>query len=381
MNPDHLIWVRDPAGLREAVAPFDLGARWARGSDVPETAARVLAAVPSAMLSLRVITALVLAASCGERPPPASSSVQLAPAATPGLAPAATPAPAVDAAGVSADASVADAALAAVPDAAVTVDYRVRLSGPSRVVTVPRDASCAGPQASCRTDACFVPLPSVDRPAAKPAMVACERDRDCTVVHTICCEPDSVDVRTVRADHAVEVPAFVCGRGHACGAPDPGLIASFNVGCVEHTCRMLQPLPAEWCEDRDTRYRVVLRGGTVLARDRTFDCYGHAPSCRIDYDCYREVERRPPRPAPALRRCTRDAECALAPVECCDCGARDFRAIRLDAIDTWRGQRCGPQPVACPACVGTVPADLAPACLQGSCEVVEGRPSAACSRP
>ncbi len=321
------------------------------------------------MTMLRVIATVMLVASCGERTPPVTSSVPPVPPPPPALA------PAPDAAGI------ADAALAGTPDAAVAVDYRVRLSGPNRVATVPRDGTCAGPQASCRAEACFAPAPYVDRPASKPAMVACERDRDCSVVHTICCGPDSIDVRAVRADQGAMVAAHVCGRGRACGAPDPGLIASFTVGCVENTCRLLQPLPAAWCEDRDPRYRVVLLDGTVAARDRTFDCHGHAPSCRIDVDCYREVPRRAPRPDAALRRCTRDAECMLAPVECCDCGARDFRAIRMDAADAWRGQRCGPKPVACPACVGTAPANLAPACLQGSCEVVEAQAPAACGRP
>jgi hypothetical protein len=331
------------------------------------------------MTVLSVLAALMLVASCGERTSPASSHVHSVPAPTAAPAPAPTPtptpAPAPDAAG-----GVADAP-AAVPDAAVAVDYRVRLSGPNRVATVPRDGACTGPQASCRTDACFVPAPYVDRPASKPAMVACKRDRDCSVVRTICCGPDSTDIRAVRADQAPLVPAHVCGRGRACGAPDPTLIASFTVGCVENVCRLLQPLPAAWCEDRDPRYRVVLRDGTVTARDRTFDCHGHAPSCRIDVDCYREVEHRAPRPAPALRRCTRDAECMLAPVECCDCGARDFRAIRMDAADTWQSQRCGPTPVACPACVTPTPTNLAPACLQGSCEIVEAQAPAACGRP
>jgi hypothetical protein len=320
------------------------------------------------MARLQMIAIVMLAASCGERTPPAASS------APPLPAPAPTPMPAPDAA------AAADAGLV-VPDAAVAVDYRVRLSGPSRVVTVARDGSCAGPQASCRAEACFAPAPYVDQPTSRPAMVACERERDCSVVHTICCGPDRIDVRATRTDQETAVPAHVCGRGRACGAPDSGLIASFTVGCVERTCRLLQPLPAAWCEDRDPRYRVAMRDGTVAARDRTFDCHGHAPSCRIDFDCYREVERRAPRPPPALRRCTRDAECMLAPVECCDCGARDFRAIRMDAADAWRGQRCGPRPVACPACVGAAPANLVPACLQGSCEVVEAQEPAACNRP
>jgi hypothetical protein len=129
------------------------------------------------------------------------------------------------------------------------------------------------------------------------------------------------------------------------------------------------------------RYRIVRRDGTVTARDRTFDCHGQASACRIDADCYREVEPRAPRPAPALRRCTRDAECGLAPVECCECGARDFRAIRTDAIGAWRGQRCGPNPVTCLACIGSVAANLAPVCLQGSCEVVQTQEPAACGRP
>jgi len=43
-----------------------------------------------------------------------------------------------------------------------------------------------------------------------------------------------------------------------------------------------------------------------------------------------------------------------------------------DAFDAWRSQRCGPEPVACPACIGAIPPNLAPACLRGSCEVVGG---------
>src|SRR4051812_13244074 len=101
------------------------------------------------MTLLRVIAAVLLTASCGDRTPPASSSVP--PTPTPTSTPTPTPTPAPDAAGV------ADAALAAAPDAAVAVDYRVRLSGPNRVATVLRDGACAGPQASCRTEACFAP--------------------------------------------------------------------------------------------------------------------------------------------------------------------------------------------------------------------------------
>jgi hypothetical protein len=269
------------------------------------------------------------------------------------------------------------AAPAAGPPAA---DYRVRLSGPSRVAIVPRDGACAPPQASCRAEACFIPAPYVDRPASTRKMVACERDRDCAVVHNTCCGTGAIDIRAIRADQASAVPAHACGRAGACGAPDPALIASFTVGCVEKVCRLLQPLPATWCEDRDIRYRVARRSGAIEARDRTFDCHAGAPSCRIDADCYREVEPRAPRPAPELRRCTRDAECALAPVECCECGARDFRAIRSDAFGAWQSQRCSAVQ-ACPACVGSAPSNLAPACLQGSCEVVEIQPPAACIRP
>src|SRR6185436_9750489 len=177
-------------------------------------------------MMFRAIAIALVATSCGERTPPAASS------ATPVPAPAPAPAPAPDAGAVSTDAPVS------VPDAAIAIDYRVRLSSPDRVVTVLRDGACAGPQASCKHEVCFVPAPYVDRPASRPAMVTCERDRDCSVVQTICCGPDAMDVRAVRTDQAAALPAHVCGRGRACGAPDPALIASFTVGCVEHVCRL-----------------------------------------------------------------------------------------------------------------------------------------------
>jgi hypothetical protein len=341
----------------------------------------------SAGLLQKVAIALLLAA-CGERTPQPSQGARIEPPPSGAVGARARGAAHDAAAGADAPADAAASAAAgggvdasAPPDAAVAAEYRVRLGGPSRVATVPRDAACAGPQASCRPDACYMRAPFVERPASRPAMVACERDRDCAVAHTICCGPDSVDVRAVRADQVTAAAALACGRGRACGGQDPALLASFTVGCVEHTCRFLQPIAPAWCEARDTRYRIVSRDGKVTARERGFDCDGPAPACRLDVDCYREIAQRAPRPAPALRRCTRDAECMLAPVECCDCGAREFRAIRMDAPDAWRGQRCGPNPVACPACVTPLPASLAPACLQGSCEVVEVQPAAACGLP
>jgi hypothetical protein len=321
---------------------------------------------------LWIAIAVSVVTSCGNRPGPLPDPHARTPAASRHVALGASieidaaPQVAIDAASIPADASAPST-------------YRVRLSSPSRVVTIDRDPNCAAEHASCKPEACFVPAPYVDRPASSAAMIACKQDSDCTVSQTVCCKPDRNDVRAIRVDQAATLTNTICGKGAiVCSSPDPVLLASFRVGCVENTCRLLDTLAPAWCEDRDTRYRVLLRNGKVAARERTFDCFGHAPSCSIDANCYREVARRAPRPPAELRRCSRDADCMMRPATCCDCGATEFRAVRMDAEDKWQRFVCGAGPQTCPACDGG-PSGLWPVCLNGSCEAFEPRDEAECA--
>lgn len=249
--------------------------------------------------------------------------------------------------------------------------YRVRLGNPSRVAVINRDTTCNEHDASCQPGDCFQPAPYVDKPAPKPAMVACERDTDCMLMWTGCCKPDSVDVRAARVDQRDAVTKHVC-KGTPCGGPPEGLVESFTIACVEKMCRMVQAISEAWCEQRDTRYAVMRVDGTRRVGERTFDCLPPAAACNLDFSCYREVARAKPWPSAEMLRCTRDTDCGITHVECCNCGAASWRPIRADAGQQWRQQNCGKDPVICAACVTGPPRDLAPACLHGSCELLTG---------
>jgi hypothetical protein len=212
-------------------------------------------------------------------------------------------------------------------------------------------------------------------------MATCTRDSDCVVKRTLCCKPDRIDIRPIRGDKAGELPKLVCPRGSTVceAAEDPELINSFTVGCVENRCRTLTPMTPEWCEpDRDMHYRIAQRDRTVATRDLTLECYGMsgAPACRTDASCYQETAPEAPRPPAAARACKRDADCGLTFVGCCACGATEFRAVNAKSKWTSCTQK---QPVACPACVGPAPAELAAVCIKGSCEAVRAADAQVCA--
>jgi hypothetical protein len=82
------------------------------------------------------------------------------------------------------------------------------------------------------------------------------------------------------------------------------------------------------------------------------------------------------------RACVADGDCARVRADCCGCqrGGSDTAVPAGEAQAHDAGLMC-PQYPSCPG-VDTCPADLAPRCIQGACELISGGlPITACGRP
>ena len=79
--------------------------------------------------------------------------------------------------------------------------------------------------------------------------------------------------------------------------------------------------------------------------------------------------------------CTSDGDCVRTRADCCGCsgGGTDTAVLATEQASYDGSLMCPAQP-ACSG-TGTCAPDLAPACVQGSCELVSPLPAGACGRP
>jgi hypothetical protein len=71
--------------------------------------------------------------------------------------------------------------------------------------------------------------------------------------------------------------------------------------------------------------------------------------------------------ASPLSRCTANDQCVVRAAQCCECGARQWLAVRRDRRDDLSSLMCSG--TSCPACVGNPPANRIPVCEHGHCVV------------
>jgi hypothetical protein len=75
-------------------------------------------------------------------------------------------------------------------------------------------------------------------------------------------------------------------------------------------------------------------------------------------------------PGPELSACTGPGQCELVMAKCCACGILGLdqvAAINSAKRDVYSKQICGPNPLPCPPCVGTVDPNLMARCESGRC--------------
>jgi hypothetical protein len=175
------------------------------------------------------------------------------------------------------------------------------------------------------------------------AAAECSVNSDCVAAGVKCCD----------------CPTF------ALPATDPALKACAGISCPMNQCS--QNVRAE-CQSG----ACVLACAPIVATTTCAD--GHvmdANGC-LTLDCA----------VPVQRECSSDGECARVRADCCGCvnGGKDT-AVPQNQISAHDAALMCPAMPSCPL-VDTCAPDLAPTCVQGTCELISGGlPPNACGRP
>jgi hypothetical protein len=174
------------------------------------------------------------------------------------------------------------------------------------------------------------------------AIPECNQDSDCSAAGLKCCDCPTYAVPArdpaVNACMGVMCPAQTC--------PDNVRAACSGGACVL-ACKLLA-------------YNLTCNNGYIIDASGCEECACAGPSggaCAVDSDCVR------------------------VRADCCGCagGGTDTSVPAGDAAAHDAALMCPSNP----RCTGTdsCPVDQAPACVQGSCELVSPLPVAACGRP
>src|ERR1700733_4291859 len=169
----------------------------------------------------------------------------------------------------------------------------------------------------------------------------CHVDSDCETAGATCC-----------ACPTFAVPTSDPGQ-HACNeiaCPASNCADNVRAACTNNAC-VLECIAMACSSSCDQGYALDANGCLSCDCDQVA-----APTCAVDTDCVR------------------------VPADCCGCanGGVDTAVPAGDTDAYNAGLDCAPNP-SCPGNDTCAP-DLAPACVQGSCELVAPVPPAACGR-
>lgn len=211
-----------------------------------------------------------------------------------------------------------------------------------RLLFVMLVAALAGCSAGGAGDKVLAGTDSGSGGGGEGAIPECSADSDCATAGLKCCD----------------CPTY------AVPARDPAVNACMGVTC-----------PASTCPDN---VRAACTGGQCVLACKPLACgLTCADAYMIDATGCEECACA----APTAGACASDGDCVRVRADCCGCagGGADTAVASGDAAAHDAALMCPSNP----SCTGvdTCAADLAPACVQGACELVSPLPAGACGRP